>query len=143
MMSTNIDIYLKKDDAMPAWNEYKQHAQERGSLALELYVVESIPAKPPEDLMANLPAHLAYQQSLEQSGNLALAGPLSDASGEQMQGTGLIIYRAESMEAAKALADADPMHSTGTRTYTLRKWLINEGSLNISVGLSTNHVSMT
>jgi len=128
---------------MPAWDEYKQHAQERGSLALELFVVESTPAKSPDELKANLPAHLAYQQTLEQNGSLALAGPLSDMSGEQMQGTGLIVYRAPSMESARALADADPMHSTGTRTYTLRKWLINEGSLNLSVGLSTQKITLS
>ena len=28
---------------MPAWNEYKKAAKERGSLALELFVVESTP----------------------------------------------------------------------------------------------------
>ena len=125
---------------MPAWNDYKKAAKERGSLALELFVVESTPAKSPEHLQANLPAHLAYQQEQEIAGKLAFAGPLSDITGELMQGTGLIIYRAASMEEAKQIADADPMHATGTRTYTLRKWLINEGSLSLNVGLSTNRV---
>ena len=41
------------------------------------------------------------------------------------------------VNAARALADADPMHARGARTYTLRRWLVNEGSLNLSVGLST------
>ena len=125
---------------MPAWNDYKKAAKERGSLALELFVVESTPAKPPEEVKANLPAHLAYQQSLEASGVLAFAGPLSDLTGEQMQGTGLVVYRAESMESARQIADEDPMHKSGAREYTLRKWLINEGSLSINVGLSTNSV---
>lgn len=125
---------------MPEWNEYKKIAKERGCLALELYVVESTPAKSPEDLQATLPDHLAYQQEQEKAGTLAFAGPISDLTGEQLHGSGLIIYRAASMEAAKELADADPMHATGTRTYTLRKWLINEGSLSLNVGLSTNRV---
>lgn len=125
---------------MPAWNDYKKEAKERGSLALELFVVESTPAKAPEDVRANLPAHLAYQQTMESSGKLAFAGPLSDLTGELMQGTGLIIYRAGSMEEAKQMADADPMHESGARSYTLRRWLINEGSLSLNVGLSTNHV---
>jgi hypothetical protein len=55
----------------------------------------------------------------------------------------MIIYRAASMEAARALAEADPMHSAQARSYTLRKWLINEGSLNISIGLSTGQASLT
>ena len=125
---------------MPEWNEYKKIAKERGCLALELYVVESTPAKSPEDLQATLPDHLAYQQEQEKAGTLAFAGPISDLTGEQLHGSGLIIYRAASMEDAKKLADADPMHATGTRTYTLRKWLINEGSLSLNVGLSTNRV---
>ena len=125
---------------MPAWNEYKKAAKERGSLALELFVVESTPAKPPEEIKENLPAHLAYQQTMEKAGTLAFAGPLSDLTGELMQGTGLIVYRAESMEQAKQIANSDPMHKSGARTYTLRKWLINEGSFSLNVGLSTNHV---
>ena len=125
---------------MPEWNEYKKIAKERGCLALELYVVESTPAKSPEDLQATLPDHLTYQQEQEKAGTLAFAGPISDLTGEQLHGSGLIIYRAASMEDAKKLADADPMHATGTRTYTLRKWLINEGSLSLNVGLSTNRI---
>lgn len=128
---------------MPAWNEYKKEAKERGSLALEMFVVESTPAKPPEDVKANLPAHLEYQQVQETAGVLAFAGPLSDATGELMQGTGLIIYRAASMDEARSIADADPMHSSGARTYTLRKWLINEGSFSLNVGLSTNKVGFS
>ena len=77
---------------------------------------------------------------MEKAGTLAFAGPLSDLTGELMQGTGLIVYRAESMEQAKQIANSDPMHKSGARTYTLRKWLINEGSFSLNVGLSTNHV---
>lgn len=128
---------------MPAWNEYKKAAQERGSLALELFVVESTPAKPPEEVKANLAAHLAYQQTLEAAGVLAFAGPLSDLTGELMQGTGLVVYRAGSMDEAQQIADQDPMHLSGARQYTLRKWLINEGSLSLNVGLSTKHVGFS
>ena len=128
---------------MPAWNDYKKAAKERGSLALELFVVESTPAKAPDDVQANLPAHLEYQRSQEVAGTLAFAGPLSDLTGELMQGTGMIVYRAESMEAARAIADGDPMHSSGARTYVLRKWLINEGSFSLNVGLSTGKVGFS
>ena len=128
---------------MPAWNDYKKAAKERGSLALELFVVESTPAKAPEDVQANLPAHLEYQRSQEIAGTLAFAGPLSDLTGELMQGTGMIVYRAESMEAARAIADGDPMHSSGARTYVLRKWLINEGSFSLNIGLSTGKVGFS
>ena len=71
------------------------------------------------------------------------AGPLSDESGTQMQGTGMLILRAESFDAAKALAENDPMHISGARSFTLRKWLINEGSLTVSVNLANQSVGLT
>lgn len=122
---------------MVAWADYKAEAKSRGALALELYAAHSTPAKTPEDVKAALPDHLAYQASLERAGSLAFAGPMSDETGDHMQGVGLIIYRAESLEAARDLADADPMHASGARSYVLRRWMINEGSLTLSVGLST------
>ncbi len=123
---------------MVAWSEYKSQAKSRGALALELYAAISTPAKEPQDVKASLPDHLAYQADLERSGQLAFAGPMSDETGEHMQGMGLIIYRAESLEAARALAEADPMHVSGARSFTLRRWMINEGSMTLAVGLSTN-----
>ena len=68
---------------------------------------------------------------------------MSDITGELMQGTGMIVYRAASMDEARSIADADPMHTSGARTYVLRKWLINEGSLSLNVGLSTNEVCLS
>jgi len=127
---------------MPAWNDYKAAAKERGSLAMELYVVTTKPVKPPEALQATLPDHLAYQAEQESQGNLVFAGPLSDESGTQMQGEGMIIYRAASLDDAKALADGDPMHAGGVREYTIRKWLVNEGSLTLDIKLSAQSISL-
>lgn len=122
---------------MVAWADYKSQAKDRGALALELYVAVSTPAKAPEDVKESLPDHLAYQAQLERSGQLAFAGPMSDETGEHMQGVGLIVYRADSLEAARELAEGDPMHVSGARSFVLRRWMINEGSINLSVGLST------
>ena len=127
---------------MVAWADYKAEAKSRGALALELYVALSTPAKAPVDVKAALGDHLAYQAQLERDGALAFAGPMSDESGDQMQGMGMMIYRAESLEAARALAEADPMHARGARSFTLRRWMINEGSFTLSVGLSTNGISL-
>lgn len=127
---------------MPAWNDYKKEAKERGSLAFELFVVESTPAASPEELRAVLPEHLAYQQKQEAAGTLFLAGPLSDATGEQMMGTGMIIYRASSLEEATAITENDPMHAKGIRTFAIRKWLVNEGSLSFSLSLSSQSVGV-
>lgn len=127
---------------MPAWTDYKQEAQARGSLAHELYMVLSTPTGDPADVKANLPAHLAYQADQEGAGALFMAGPVSDESGEMMEGTGLIIYRAPSLEAARAIAEADPMHQAGARSFVIRRWLVNEGALSLSVKLSAQSVGL-
>lgn len=128
---------------MVAWTDYKEMARGRGALALELFVVESTPAGPSENVKANLPDHLAYQRDMELQGKLFLAGPLSDPTGEIMVGAGLIIYRADTLEAARRIAKADPMHTSGARSFTLRKWLVNEGSLSIGLGLSTKSAKLS
>ncbi len=121
---------------MPSWNDYKKIAKSRGALALELYAVESTPSGDLKLLQATLPDHLNYQKEMETRGALVLAGPMSDETGEAMQGVGLIIYRASSFDEAKAFAEGDPMHKTGARSFKLRRWLVNEGSLNITLSLS-------
>jgi len=68
---------------------------------LELFAFESTPGDDPNAVPANLPAHLAYQCEMEAAGRLALAGPLSNDTGEQMKGAGLIIYRASSLDQAR------------------------------------------
>lgn len=128
---------------MVKWVDYKAEAKSRGALALELFVVRSVPSGDPGAVKENLTDHLAYQRSLEEAGNLVMAGPVSDASGSEMQGGGLIIYRAETFEAAKDLARQDPMHASGARDYTITKWLVNEGSLTLNVGLSTGRVKLS
>lgn len=127
---------------MPKWNDYKSEAKSRGALAFELYAVQSFPAGDPAKVKEHLPSHLAYQAEQESAGTLFLAGPISDETGEEMIGAGLIIYKAASLEAARELAEADPMHAAGARTYTLRRWLINEGSLSFSLGLSHQSVRL-
>jgi uncharacterized protein YciI len=127
---------------MPTWSQYKQTASSRGALAFELYVVLSTLSKTPEDARAVLPQHLEYQGKMEAAGKLFLAGPMSDPSGEQMSGDGLIIYRANSIEEAREIAENDPMHKAGARTFTLRRWLVNEGSISITAGLSGQNIRL-
>ena len=125
---------------MPAWDEYKEIARGRGALALELYVVNSTPVGAPDAVRDTLPRHLDYQKQLEADGNLFLAGPVSDETGEQMEGAGMMIYRAGSLAEATKLAEGDPMHAEGARTFTIRKWLVNEGSPRFATALSDKRV---
>lgn len=127
---------------MPAWDDYKAEAAARGALAFELFVAVSEPAAAPEVIRETLPAHLEYIGGLEAKGSLVLAGPLSDETGREMQAMGMIVVRAENFEDAYALIAGDPMHQTGARTFTLRKWLINEGGFSLTVRLSGQSVAL-
>jgi uncharacterized protein YciI len=63
------------------------------------------------------PAHRAYLTGLLKAGRLVGSGPFTDAPGA------LIIYEADSPEAAEALITADPFHAAGVFVrWTLRPW---------------------
>ncbi len=127
---------------MPKWEEYKSEAKGRGALAMELFVVRTKPAGDMGLVKATLPDHLAYQKQMEAAGALVMAGPVSDETGDLMEAEGMIIYRAATLGAARALADGDPMHKVGARVYDIRKWLVNEGSLSFTVSLSSQSVAV-
>jgi uncharacterized protein YciI len=62
------------------------------------------------------PAHLDYLDKLYKENKVVMAGPFADKKG------GMVIYRADSAEEAKALAEADPFVVEGARTLELREW---------------------
>ncbi len=136
-----IDFIVSKGTKMPTWKEYKKESVERGSLAFEVYCVHSKPAGEMSAVKQNLPAHLAYQAEQEKKGTLMLAGPVSDLSGELMEGEGQIIYRTASLEEALKITENDPMHLSGARSFTIRRWLINEGSFQLDLKLSTRRIN--
>lgn len=64
------------------------------------------------------PAHLDYLDKLYKQNKVVMAGPFADKKG------GMVIYRADSAEEARALAEADPVIAEGARTLELREWPI-------------------
>mgnify|MGYP001217715574 FL=1 len=48
----------------------------------------------------------------------------------------MVIIRANSLSEAKEIAASDPMHKSGARSFTVRPWLLNEGTINLSVNYS-------
>ena len=50
--------------------------------------------------------------------------------------------RAESREAAVAIAERDPMHARGARTFTVRPWMINEGGTTVRLDFSTQRFTI-
>ncbi|AGB72743.1 MULTISPECIES: YciI-like protein [Rhizobium] len=61
--------------------------------------------------METRPAHLEHLNKLNAEGTLKMAGPFLDADGKP--NGSLVVVKAESAEAAKAIADADPYTKAG------------------------------
>jgi uncharacterized protein len=65
------------------------------------------------------PEHRQYCATLKGQGKLVASGPFDDRPGA------LIIYEADSLEAADALLKADPFHQAGVfHSWTLRPWTV-------------------
>ncbi len=105
------------------------------SLRMQLYVVTST-AKNLESVKQNLAEHRAYLQELENQNVLFGAGPLWTDDGQYFEGDGLLIYRANSVQEAEKIAQADPMHTSNARTFSIRPWLLNDGKITVQVTLS-------
>jgi uncharacterized protein len=104
-------------------------------LRKKLYVVLSKGGTTPDRLAAVLPQHLEYMIGLEKKGVLFASGPLTIAA-DTPAGDGLTILRAESAEAARAIAAADPFVINKLRTFEVREWTVMEGSLGLTVNFS-------
>ena len=108
-----------------------------GMLQFQLYAIFTKPANGMKPVMEKLEEHLEYQISMEENGILFAAGPFWTDDEQRWQGEGMVVIRAGSLEAAKAIAAKDPMHASGARTFDVRPWLINEGTLILRLNHST------
>lgn len=69
------------------------------------------------------PAHRVYLTSLHEAGKLVASGPFTDNYGA------LIVYEADTREAAEALMRSDPFHAAGIFVrWTLRPWKVVFGN---------------
>lgn len=103
-------------------------------LRKELWVITTRPARGP-GTKELLEEHLEYQIKLEREGKLFGAGPIYAADQDVPEG-GMIILYAKDQAEARALADEDPMHVHGARSYTVQKWLLNEGTMTFTLRFS-------
>ena len=115
----------------------------RGMLQKQLYVVFTSPANGMGPVMANIEAHLKFQIELEQKGIMFGAGPFWTDDEKQWLGEGMVIIRAASLDEAKKIAASDPMHASGARTFRVRPWLLNEGTVTIKVSYSDGKREIT
>ncbi len=78
------------------------------------YLVMTI--RTPHFQAAIIEPHKVFLERLRHSGNLELAGPFTDKSG------GAYLIRAENLEAAKAIAFADPVHTSHSSIVSVYEW---------------------
>ena len=77
----------------------------------------------PEKIASIRPTHRVYLSSLQAAGKLPVSGPFTDDSGT------LIVYQADSPEAAEALLQADPFAQAGVFVkYQIRPWNVVLGN---------------
>ncbi|WP_233270608.1 YciI family protein [Chachezhania sediminis] len=109
----------------------------KGMLQKQLYAIFTTPVDGMGPVFANLEEHLKFQVSLEQQGIMFAAGPMWTDDEQSWEGEGMVIVRAGSRKEAVAIAENDPMHRAGARRFTVRPWLINEGSMTVRIDFST------
>ena len=120
--------------SVPAWAVLEAS---KGMLQKQLYAIFTTPTDGLGPVFANIENHLAFQVQLEQDGIMYAAGPLWTDDEQSWEGEGMVVVRAESRAAAIAIAERDPMHTSGARSFKVRPWLINEGSITVRLDNST------
>ena len=116
-------------------------SEARQHLGKELWVIFSEPTSTAEQRRAVHAEHLARQYALEASGVLFAAGPFLDEAGKP-RGPGMIIIRAANELEARAIADRDPYHRGGFRSYRLERWKLSEGTFGLRVNYSNGTYSI-
>ena len=125
------------------WAEKVRDIRAKGVLGMQLYVVLTRPTGGMDAVLEHMGAHLAYQKELEATGVMFAAGPFANEDETMWQGAGMVIVRAGTVDQARAIAAADPMHLNGAREFTVHPWLLNEGSLTFRVTYSDGKREIT
>ena len=89
-----------------------------------------------------LPDHFRHFGALEKDGTLFGSGPLTPPDGVAEKYEGMSIVRAESIEAARAIAEATPMVRHGLRTYELFAWDISVGRFSVSIDFKSGVIDV-
>jgi len=106
-------------------------------LQKQLYAIFTTPAGGIEPILAGLEEHLAFQMQLEREGVMYAAGPMWSEDERTWDGDGMVVVRAGSRDEAIAIAERDPMHRSGARKFTVRPWMINEGTMTVKLDMSS------
>jgi uncharacterized protein YciI len=89
-----------------------------------------------DDIEKIVEVHKRWIAEQEAAGRIFVAGPFLTED-YSFSGSGLIMFRAKTAAEARELAEQDPMHASGLRTFHIVPWQLNEGSVRLDVTLSS------
>lgn len=112
-------------------------------LQKQLYAIFTSPVSGISPVLENMEDHLAFQVGLEHEGIMVAAGPMWTDDEQSWEGDGLVVVRAGSREEAIAIAERDPMHQRGARSFRVRPWMINEGTMTVRLDFSTGKFTLS
>jgi len=90
-----------------------------------------------------LEAHLRWMIAAEQRGDIFASGPFVPDSGPPGTAGGMTLVRAESRDAVDRLLADDPFVKQGVYSIEIRKWLLMEGEITVSVRLSDRSYTLS
>ena len=100
-------------------------------MAANLFVIEHSPGPGwvdgiPYPAQPGIEQHMAFMRSLHDRRLLVIGGPFTDAVGDRP--VGMAIVRAETLEAAEALAGEDESVRADLIRYRVRPWMVPMGT---------------
>lgn len=113
--------------------DLKKWADDHGMRGQQYYVYFSTPNEGVTRVMQDVEPHLQHLFRLERDGLLVFSGPFADSDDSDFPGDGMVVLRCKSLEEARAIAESDPFHVSGVRSYTVRPWQMNEGVIKLEV----------
>lgn len=107
------------------------------SLRLRFWAVRAVLVGSRKEMEDNLDGHFDFIRKHGQAGRIFASGPLLGEDGGQV-GEGLLIFRGESKAEIEALFEEDPLYTKRIRTYEIRQWQVNVGTIQMSVDIYTS-----
>ena len=109
----------------------------REMLQKQLYAIFTTPTAGIGPVIETMEEHLSFQVQLEREGIMYAAGPMWTDDEASWEGEGMVVVRAASREEAIAIAERDPMHVKKARSFRVRPWMINEGTITVRLDNSS------
>jgi|SRR5690348_3921312 uncharacterized protein len=90
------------------------------------------------DLAPLLAQHLEYMIAVEKAGKMLASGPLDFGKSSD----GMTILRVDSEAEAREIASNDPFVRSGLRSFSIREWMVMEGSFSVRVNFSDRSIEI-